>query len=59
MASNVKHYKKNGSVYTGKTHRMPNGTIHSGSEHRPSSIRLYHYSYLSKKSKEKARSFWR
>jgi len=59
MAAKSKHYKKDGTVYTGKTHKMSSGVVHSGVQHRPSSIRLYHYTDLSKKAKEKARKSWR
>ena len=59
MAPKSKHYKKDGSAYTGEIHKMKNGHIHTGKTHRPSSIRLFHYGDLSKKSKEKARKSWR
>ena len=59
MAPKSRHYKKDGSAFKGKTHKMKNGVIHSGATHRPSSIRLYHYTDLSKKAKEKARKSWR
>tara|TARA_R110000824_G_scaffold37497_3_gene115015 strand:- start:4548 stop:4730 length:183 start_codon:yes stop_codon:yes gene_type:complete len=54
----VNHYKKNGIIYKGKTHKMPNGQLHSGAQHSKGSVKLYHFSGLSKKSKAKAKSQW-
>jgi hypothetical protein len=54
----VNHYKKNGLIHKGKTHKMPNGQLHSGVKHSKSSIRLFHFSELSKKAKAKAKSQW-
>ena len=54
-----RHYKKDGSVFTGKTHRMPNGSVHSGSKHSSASTRLYSYNDLSKTAQKRARSNWR
>lgn len=59
MAPRVKHYKRDGSVFRGKTHRMPNGQIHSGATHNSSSVRVYHFGDLSKRAKVKARKSWR
>ena len=55
----VKHYKKDGSAYTGKTHKMKDGVLHSGVTHTASSVKLFHYGELSKKTKTKARDGWR
>ena len=59
MAKGVKHYKKDGTVYTGGTHRMQDGSLHSGSRHSSSSTRLYHFGQLSKAAQRKARDSWR
>ena len=53
------HYKKDGSVFKGKTHKMPNGQVHSGAKHSASSARVFHYSDLSKAAQKKARGSWR
>ena len=55
----VKHYKKDGSEYTGKMHKMKDGVLHSGVTHTASSVKLFHYGELSKKTKTKARDGWR
>ena len=45
----VTHYKKDGSIFKGKsTHKMPNGEIHTGKTHVKSSVRLYHLKELPK-----------
>ena len=54
----VKHYKKDGTIHTAGTHKMPNGELHSGAKHTSSSVKLFHYGALSKTSKEKARTYW-
>ena len=54
MAKGVKHYKKDGTLHTGGTHKMPNGDLHSGKTHGKTSVKLFHYKDLSKKAKEKA-----
>ena len=51
----VKHYKKDGSGFTGNTHKMPNGDLHSGKTHGKTSVKLFHYGELSKRAQEKAR----
>jgi len=58
MAKGVKHYKKDGSAFAGKSHKMPNGDIHSGASHTASSVKLFHYGDLSKKAQGKARKSW-
>ena len=47
----VKHYKKDGTIHTAGTHKMPNGELHSGAKHTKSSVRRYHYGALSKTAK--------
>ena len=54
MATNMKHYKRDGTLHTGGTHKMPDGSLHSGKTHGKASVKLYHYKDLSKKAKEKA-----
>ncbi len=50
----VKHYKRDGTLYTGGTHKMPNGSLHTGKAHGKTSVKLSHYKDLSKKAKAKA-----
>ena len=52
----VKHYKKDGTIHTAGTHKMPNGQLHSGKTHGKNSKRLYHFSELSKTAQKKARA---
>jgi len=52
----VKHYKRNGSLHTGDSHKMSDGTLHSGKTHTKNSVPLFHgkdlkQSVNSKKSK--------
>lgn len=54
MATGVKHYKRNGTLFTGKMHRMDDGSLHSGANHTSKSVKLYHYRELSKTAKAKA-----
>jgi hypothetical protein len=54
----VNHYKKDGTLYKGGTHKMPDGSVHSGAKHTTSSVKLFHYKELSKKSQSKAKTFW-
>ncbi len=54
----VKHYKKNGTEYTGSMHKMDNGSLHSGKTHTKNSIKLFHYGELNKTSQSKAKTFW-
>jgi ribosomal protein S13 len=54
MAKNVKHYKRDGTEYTGGTHKMPDGSLHSGKTHGKTSVKLFHFEDLSKTAKEKA-----
>jgi hypothetical protein len=55
----VNHYKKDGTLHKVGTHKMPDGSLHSGAKHGKSSVKLFHYGELSKKSKIKAKTFWR
>ena len=54
MAKGVKHYKRDGTEYTGGTHKMPDGSLHSGKTHGKTSVKLFHFEDLSKTAKEKA-----
>ena len=55
----VNHYKKDGTVRKGGTHKMPDGSLHSGKSHGKTSEKLFHYGALSDKAKMKARKSWR
>lgn len=55
MGKGVKHYFRNGSEYTGATHKMPNGTVHSGSNHTKTSRPLFHFKDLNNTAQKKAR----
>ena len=52
----VKHYKKNGKLYTGGTHKMPDGSLHSGTKHTKTSVKLVHFKDLSAKAKKVAKA---
>jgi len=52
----VKHYKKNGKVFTGKTHKMPDGSLHTGAKHSKTSVKLVHFKDLSAKAKKVAKA---
>lgn len=54
MAKGVKHYKRDGTLWVGNTHKMPDGSLHTGKTHGKTSVKLMHYKDLSKKAKEKA-----
>ena len=56
MAANVMHYFKNGTKYSGKTHKM-NGQIHSGATHSKSSKQVFHYKDLSAAAKKKVKKY--
>jgi len=47
----VKHYKKSGVEHKGSTHKMSDGSIHSGKSHTKASVKIIHYSGLSKAAK--------
>jgi hypothetical protein len=51
----VKHYKKDGTLFTGNTHKMPNGSLQSGKTHGKTSVNLYHLSELSDAVKKKVK----
>ena len=51
----MKHYKRDGTLFTGNTHKMSNGDLHSGKIHGKTSVKLYHFKDLSKKSQKKAK----
>jgi len=51
----VNHYKKDGTLHTGGTHKMPDGSLHSGKTHGKTSVKLFHLKDLSKKSQMKAK----
>ena len=54
MAKGLKHYKRDGTEYTGGTHKMPDGEVHSGKTNGKTSVKLFHFEDLSKAEKEKA-----
>ena len=54
MAKGVKHYKRDGTEYSGGSHKMPDGSLHSGKTHGKTSVPLFHFEDLSKTAKEKA-----
>ena len=49
----VKHYKKDGTLHTGNTHKMPDGSLHSGKTHGKTSVKLFHLKDLSDTVKKK------
>lgn len=52
----VAHYKKDGSVHEGGTHKMPNGDIHTGEKHNAGSEKLFHFDELSSSAKKVAKN---
>lgn len=56
MAKGVKHYTRDGTVWSGAYHKMPDGSLHSNKTHTKTSVKLYHYGDLTDKAKKKARS---
>jgi|TARA_B100000925_G_scaffold3479_2_gene2634 hypothetical protein len=58
MGMGVKHYRKDGTEFKGRYHKMPDGSLHSGATHSKSSKPLFHFGDLTKKAKEKAKSSW-
>ena len=56
MAASSKHYKRDGTLYTGGTHKMPDGSLHSGKTHTASSQKLFHMKDLSQKAQKKAKA---
>tara|TARA_R110000822_G_C15124122_1_gene474349 strand:- start:438 stop:626 length:189 start_codon:yes stop_codon:yes gene_type:complete len=55
MAAGMKHYKRDGTLYKGNTHKMGNGSLHSGKTHGKTSVELYHFNDLSKRSQKKVK----
>ena len=51
----VKHYKKDGTLFTGNSHKMADGTLHSGQGHTKTSVKLFHLKDLSATAKKKAK----
>jgi len=50
----VPHFKKDGSLFKGKTHKMEGGEVHTGASHTKSSEKLFHLKELPKKSRQRA-----
>jgi len=55
VAKGVKHYLKNGIVWSGAYHKMPNGKLHTNKTHTSKSKPVYHFGELSDTAKKKAR----
>ncbi len=55
MATGVKHYKRDGTEFKGKTHKMADGTLHSGKNHTKNSVKLFHFRDLSATAKKRAK----
>ena len=55
----VNHYKKDGTLHRGGTHKMSDGSLHSGTKHSSKSVKLFHFGELTKKAKQKAKTYWR
>ena len=51
----VDHFRKNGTLFTGNTHKMPDGSLHSGKTHTKSSVKLFHLKDLSATARKKAK----
>tara|TARA_R100000544_G_C2224269_1_gene59561 strand:- start:634 stop:798 length:165 start_codon:yes stop_codon:yes gene_type:complete len=51
----VNHYKKNGTLFSGATHKMPDGSLHTNKSHTKTSVKLFHYKDLSATAKKRAR----
>lgn len=51
----VKHYKKDGTTYSGGSHKMPDGSSHTGKAHGKTSVKLFHFKDLSEAAKKKAK----
>ena len=52
----VKHYKRDGTLFTGGTHKMSNGVLHTGKTHTKASQKLFHFKDLSARAKKKAKA---
>lgn len=55
----VNHYKKDGTLHRGGTHKMSDGSLHSGTKHSSKSSKIFHYRELTNKAKIKAKTYWR
>ena len=55
MAKGVKHYKRDGTLFTGNTHKMPDGSLHTNKSHTKTSVKLFHFKDLSTRAKTKAK----
>jgi len=55
MAKEAVHYYRDGTRYTGKTHKMPDGSLHSGAVHGRNSEKVFHFKDLSAASKLRAK----
>ena len=51
----VKHYKRNGTLFTGNSHKMADGTLHTGKSHTKTSVKLFHLKDLSATAKKKVK----
>ena len=51
----VKHYKKNGTLFTGDSHKMSDGSLHSGKTHGKTSVQLFHFKDLSTTAKKNSK----
>jgi len=51
----VKHYKKNGTLFTGNSHKMSDGSLHSGKTHGKTSVQLFHFKDLSTTAKKNSK----
>jgi len=51
----VPHYKRDGTVHKGSSHKMPNGQLHTNKTHTKTSVRLFHFKDLSKTAQKKAK----
>ncbi|QDP58570.1 MAG: hypothetical protein Unbinned8138contig1000_34 [Prokaryotic dsDNA virus sp.] len=50
----VPHFKKDGTIYKGLTHKDGKGKLMSGKNHTKNSVYVYHINELPKKSLKKA-----
>ena len=55
MAKGSVHYYRDGTAYTGKTHKMPDGSLHSGARHGRNSEKVFHFKDLSAAAKLRAK----
>lgn len=50
----VPHFKKDGTIFKGQTHKDAKGKLMSGKNHTKTSVYVYHINELPKKSLNKA-----